>query len=213
MSRLPVSLLAVSLPMLSACKMTLPPELASNATQMDVSTPLFGEDVHIGPFATAQFRTLSQGDERLAILVLKRRDSEKAFAFQLTRDGAPVRDVTCRAARNKASVIGIQTVDQEMRCVVGVPGGVAPAQLEMSDSTHGVLRSGADVLTVEQSSGVVGAVLRRQGQAVAAWQYSTPTTAWMATTADPETQATAAATIACSFVYQRFLADIDASHG
>jgi len=209
MSPLRASLLASCVPLLVGCKMTLPPELAGHATQIDVSIPVFfGGDYRVGPYTTAGFRTLSESDAPVFLSLSKKRAAEKTFAFVLTRDGAVVREVKCRASRSESKVLGVlDTVDEEMKCLVGAPGGGPPGQLEMTDERHGTLRQGAEASTLEPTtSGVVGVILRRQGQAVAAWQYSTPTTAWIEGAADADTQATAAAVMTCAYVYQPFLA-------
>jgi hypothetical protein len=203
------SLVLASTTLVAACslQMSLPPELAGgHATQMDVSSKVFGEEIRIGPYVTSQFRT-SESAEQGELLLAKKREDEKTFTFQLTRDGAALRDVTCRASRSKSSTLGLQSTDEEMRCLVRKVGAAdAVGRLEMTDSVHGVLHAGAEDLGIDTTtSGVVGVILRRQGHAVAAWQYSTPRTAWVGSEADPEMQATACAAMASAFVYDVFL--------
>jgi hypothetical protein len=193
----------------TACslQMSLPPELAGHSSKMDVSFKWFGEEIRIGPYVTSHFRTLDQGTEEVELLVTRKRDSEKSFTFQLTRDGVPLRDVTCRASRSKSSTMGIQSVDEELRCMVRKAGAAeALGRIEMSDDAHGILHADGENLGIEATaSGVVGVVLRKQGHAIAAWQYSLPPTAWIGTEPDAETQATASAAMASAFVYHAFL--------
>lgn len=196
---LPVSLAIV----VSGCgsKMPVPPDLQSHAMELSVSGP--PTSLSAGPFAVRAFRDVSE-QEASSVLGPAKAKADRTFAFELAQGGEALRKVACRGYKRPASAIGDTADEGGLSCAVGTAGGNAFGRLTLVNGSRGQLRLGSDSYTLSAEG--AGTVVRKETTTTAAWQYSSPRTAWLPANADRELQASMVSAMAAMVVYRDLIA-------
>ena len=183
-------------------KMPLPRDLAAQSMELTISGPPHA--LEAGPFVVRAFRDVTEKDAD-TVLGPARAKADRTFAFQLAHRGGTVREVACRAYRRTTTATGMTAESAALACVIGSAGGNTIGQLVLSDASSGTLRLGADTFLVGPGEGHSGTLVRRGETSIAAWQYATPRTAWIASSADDELQASLVAAMAAAVAYRDYL--------
>lgn len=198
------SLVVLAVVLSTGCgsKMPLPRDLDAHAMELSISGPHTA--LEAGPFLVRGFRDVPEKEADTVLGVAKAR-ADRTFSFQLSRSGETLREVACRAYRRTTNEAGLTAESAALACVIGTAGGNSYGALQLADASRGSLRLGAETFVVAPDAQGLGTLVRRGDASLAAWQYTTPRTAWIATTADAELQASLVSAMAACIVYREFL--------